>query len=146
MGSGHDKIITKAGDTSNTFCLDATTSSLVLHGTNNKVCINGGTDTIKDSLNKLDALTMHVGSSGGVIDIANFPAANGVVDLMPNLGFHSGHAAKMALEVDPERSDNKQTSLFNMLTGSRQSRVLDDRWDFQSRGRVISAAAILSRV
>ena len=49
-------------------------------------------------------------------------------------------------EADPERSHNKQTSLFNVLAGSRQSRELDDRWNFQSGGCVISAAAILSRV
>src|SRR5271166_4762632 len=49
-------------------------------------------------------------------------------------------------EADPERSNNKQTSLFNVLAESRQSRVLEDRRDFQSGGCVISAAAILSRV
>jgi len=100
VGSGHDTITTVAGDTNNTFLLDASTSSLVLHGTNNKVFINGGTDTIKDSPSQLDALTMHVGSSGGVINIANFSAANGVVDLMPNLGFTSSAQAAAALKDD----------------------------------------------
>jgi len=100
VGGGHDTITTVAGDTGNTFRLDASTSSLVLHGTNNKVFINGGTDTITDSPSQLDALRMHVGPSGGVISITDFPAANGVVDLMPDLGFTSGAAAAAAVTTD----------------------------------------------
>ena len=47
-----------------------------------------------------DKLTLHVGSSGGVIGITNFSTAKGVVDLMPNLGFSSAAAAAAALTSD----------------------------------------------
>jgi hypothetical protein len=100
VGSGHDTITTVAGDTNNTFRLDASTSSLVLHGTDNNVFINGGTDTITDSPGQFDKLTLHVGSGGGVIGITNFSASNGVVDLVPSLGLTSSAAAAAALKSD----------------------------------------------
>jgi len=97
--NGTDTITTAAGDQHNTFLLDASTSSLVLR-TGNVVFVNGGDDTITDSPAGADKLTLHVGSSGGVIDIANFSAAHGVVDLTPNLGFSSGSDAAASLRHD----------------------------------------------
>jgi hypothetical protein len=100
VGSGHDTIVTSAAATDNTFRLDASTTQLLLHGTDNKVFISGGTDTIIDSPGQLDALVMNVGSLGGNIDITNFSAANGLVDLAPDLGFATGAAAAAAVTSD----------------------------------------------
>jgi len=100
VGSGHDTITTSGGDSANTFRLDDSTSSLVLHGTDNKVFVNGGTDNITDSASKLDQLLLNIGSLGGTVDITNFSAAHGLVDLAPDLGFVSGAAAAMAVTPD----------------------------------------------
>lgn len=101
VGAGHDTIQTSIGDSHNTFSLDASTSSLVLHGTDNLVFINGGTDTITDSSRPGgDHLGLNVGSLGGNIDITNFSAAHGVVDLAPDLGFAKAADAAGALTSD----------------------------------------------
>ncbi|HME80425.1 MAG TPA: hypothetical protein VKI00_33580 [Mycobacterium sp.] len=100
VGSGHDTISTVAGDNNNTFRLNGSTASLVLHGTSNTVFINGGTDSITDSPFVSDALRLRVGTSGGTINISNFAASSGVVDLASNLGFSSGAAAAAAVTTD----------------------------------------------
>ena len=98
VGAGHDLIASEG--TGNTFTLDGSTSALLLHGTDNKVFVNGGTADIADSTTKLDKLVLNIGTLGGSVDIANFSAAHGVVDLAPDLGFATGHAAAAALTSD----------------------------------------------
>lgn len=88
VGHGRDLITTARGDDRNTFRLDASTTLLVLHGSRNAVFINGGHDVIADTaFPGRDHLTLHVGALGGSIGISHFSVANGLVDLVPNLGF-----------------------------------------------------------
>lgn len=89
VGSGHDTITTSSGAHDNSFTLDASTSSLVLNGTNNLVFINGGSDTVNDTSGAADDLFLRVGPNGGTVQISNFSTAAGVVDLAPGLGFTS---------------------------------------------------------
>jgi hypothetical protein len=104
VGAGNNTITTSNRDSANTFNLNASTTSLVLHGTNNLVSVDGGTDTITDTTASSrpvgDHLVLDIGSSGGVINITNFSAASGVVDLASNLGFSSAAAAAAALTSD----------------------------------------------
>jgi hypothetical protein len=100
VGSGSYMITTVAGDNFNSFDLDAGTSNLTLHGNHNFVFVDGGTDTITDSASGKDHLKLSVGSAGGTIDITNFSAAHGVVDLDSALGFASGADAAGALLAD----------------------------------------------
>jgi hypothetical protein len=98
VGTGTDRIASEG--TGNTFSLDASASALFLSGTDNKVFINGGTADIADSATKLDHLVLNIGSLGGSVDITNFSAGHGVVDLAPDLGFATGAAAAAALTPD----------------------------------------------
>jgi hypothetical protein len=100
VGSGMDTITTAAGDHNNTFQLNDSNSSLVLHGTNNAVFISGGNDTITDTTSGHDHLTLDVGPAGGQIELMNFSAARGIVDLAPGLGFSTAAAAAGALQSD----------------------------------------------
>ena len=102
VGHGHDVITTVAGDDHNTFKLDASTTSLVLHGSHNAVFINGGQDTIRDTGFPGDHLTLHVGSLGGIVGITDFSTAHGLVDLAPDLGFASRAAAAAFANSHPD--------------------------------------------
>lgn len=100
VGTGTDTITTADGDNNNTFQLSNSNSNLVLNGTGNVVFINGGNDTITDTQNGADNLTLGVGSAGGQIDLANFSAANGTIDLASGLGFATAASAADALQPD----------------------------------------------
>jgi hypothetical protein len=100
VGTGTDTITTASGDHDNTFQLNDSNSSLVLHGKDNAVFISGGTDTITDSPNGHDTLTLDIGSGGGQVDLMNFSAANGVIDLASSLGFATAAAAAGTLQPD----------------------------------------------
>jgi hypothetical protein len=100
VGTGTDTLTTAAGDSHNTFQLNNSNSSLVLHGTGNVVFISGGNDTITDSPSGNDKLTLDVGSAGGQIELMNFSAAHGKIDLAPGLGFSTAAAAAGALQSD----------------------------------------------
>jgi len=100
---GTDTITTVAGDNHNSFDLGASDSSLTLHGNHNFVFVDGGTETITDSIGGKDHLKLEVGALGGTIDITNFSAAHGIVGLDPSLGlppFTSGADAAADLKSD----------------------------------------------
>ena len=99
VGSGSYTINTVPGDNHNTFDLDAGSSLLTLHSNHNFVFVDGGTDTITDSPSGKDFLKLDVGSLGGKIDITNFSAAHGVVDLDSAL-FATSADAVLALKSD----------------------------------------------
>jgi hypothetical protein len=117
VGSGTDDITTGTGDTDNTFSLDASTSTLLLHGSHNLVFINGGHDTITDSAivapGTGDHLVLHIGPLGGDIDITNFSAAAGTVDLSSALGLTSPDMA-----VSQLTSDGSGGALLSFTGGS----------------------------
>jgi hypothetical protein len=73
---------------------------VVLHGTGNDVFINSGNDSITNSPSGDDKLRLDVGSAGGQIELMNFSAAHGKVDLAPSLGFSTAAAAAGALQSD----------------------------------------------
>jgi hypothetical protein len=100
VGAGTDTITTAAGAGHNTFQLNNSNSSLVLHGTGNVVFVNGGDDAITDTLSGNDKLTLDVGSAGGQVELMNFSAAHGKVDLAPSLGFSTAASAAGALQSD----------------------------------------------
>lgn len=100
VGSGTDVITTAPSDTNNTFRLNDSNTTLVLHGTGNDVFINGGSDSITDTPGGTDQLKLDVGAAGGQIDLVNFSAASGMIDLAPGLGFSTAAAAFDALASD----------------------------------------------
>ena len=103
VGGGTDTIITSAHDHDNTFSLDASNTSLLLHGQDNLVFINGGTDSISDSHfppGTGDDLVLNIGSAGGNVDISHFSAALGTVDLVASLGFATGALAAAGVTSD----------------------------------------------
>lgn len=100
VGTGTDTITSAAGDSNNTFQLNNSNAALVLQGTGNSVFVNGGNDTITDTPGGTDNLTLGVGAAGGQIELANFSAANGMVDLASGLGFPTADAAAAALQPD----------------------------------------------
>jgi hypothetical protein len=104
MGSGNDSVTVGGGDNdvalgagndsvtmgldsvgSDTFVLTGSDASLALHGSNNAVFIYGGADAITDSPFGADALTLHLGATGGIASVSNFSPAMGVIDLAPQL-------------------------------------------------------------
>jgi hypothetical protein len=94
-----------AGSTHDTVTINGSNlgvASISLNGTSNAVFLNGGgLETITDSAGSADSLALHIGANGGQIQLANFSASNGVIDLAPGLGFTSSAQAFADLQQGP---------------------------------------------
>jgi len=119
VGGGNDDVTVNgtgesitAGTGNDTFSLGASTASLVLHGQHDTVSVNGGRDTITDTPNSTDALSLQVGALGGTVTVGNFSVAKGVVMLADALA--SAELWMTPAQVTAAvRSDNHGGSLLS---------------------------------
>jgi len=119
IGNGNDDVTVNgtgesitAGTGNDTFSLGASTASLVLHGQHDTVSVNGGRDTITDTPNSTDALSLQVGALGGTVTVGNFSVAKGVVMLADALA--SAELWMTPAQVTAAvRSDNHGGSLLS---------------------------------
>ena len=109
LGSGNDTVTAGPGAWGNAFTLMGSTAALTLHGHDNTVLVDGGADSIVNSVIGLatnthstshGSLLLAIGSAGGNVDVTGFPVVCGTICLASDLGFATAGDACSAVTSD----------------------------------------------